>query len=134
MSTSQGVNVSDLSQCARLPLRATIRLLQAILNLPQVLRYSALLFGIFYGFSHQRTITANNKASHVEHEYKHKESLIEKAKLEWKKKNLPPEAKTASGGGQSYSQPVTHIGTDRTAYSHYRSGRQELRPGGIFDP
>ncbi|KAF7503327.1 hypothetical protein GJ744_003970 [Endocarpon pusillum] len=71
MSTSQGVNV---------------------------LRYSALLFGIFYGFSHQRTIYANNKASHVENEYKHRESLIEKAKLEWKKKNLPPEARTGSGG------------------------------------
>jgi F-type H+-transporting ATP synthase subunit e len=65
-----------------------------------VLRYSALLFGIFYGFTHQRTVTSNIKASHVEHEYKHKESLIEKAKLEWKKKNLPP---GANGGGKSYS-------------------------------
>jgi F-type H+-transporting ATP synthase subunit e len=77
---------------------ATIRLPRIGLTFFKVLRYSALLFGIFYGFSHQRTIAANNKASHVEHEYKHKESLIEKAKLEWKKKNMPPEARTAGGG------------------------------------
>jgi len=63
-----------------------------------VLRYSALIFGVFYGFSHQKTLNANAKAAHAEHEYKHKESLIQKAKLEWAKKTLPPESKTASGG------------------------------------
>lgn len=65
----------------------------------QVLRYSALIFGIFYGFQHQRSVTANAQAAKAEAEYKHKESLIEKAKLEWKRKNLPPESKTASGDG-----------------------------------
>ncbi|EXJ77980.1 hypothetical protein A1O3_09139 [Capronia epimyces CBS 606.96] len=70
MSTSQGVNV---------------------------LRYSALLAGIFYGFSHQRTITARTAAAHEQAEYQHKLDLIEKAKLEWAKKTLPPQAKTAGG-------------------------------------
>jgi len=70
MSTSQGVNV---------------------------LRYSALFFGVFYGFSHQRSLTATAKATHAEHEYKHKESLIQKAKAEFAKKSLPPQAKTEGG-------------------------------------
>jgi F-type H+-transporting ATP synthase subunit e len=68
------------------------------------LRYSALLFGVFYGFSHQRTIYANAKAAHAEHEYKHKEALIQKAKAEFAKKNLPPQAKTADGGGEFLGQ------------------------------
>ena len=66
-----------------------------------MLRYSALLAGIFYGFSHQRTITANNAAAHAHAEYQHKADLIQKAKLEWAKKTLPPQAKTASGDGMS---------------------------------
>ncbi|KEF63388.1 uncharacterized protein A1O9_01365 [Exophiala aquamarina CBS 119918] len=65
MSTSQGVNV---------------------------LRYSALIAGLFYGFYHQRTITSNNAATHAQAEYQHKVDLIQKAKLEWAKKTLPPSA------------------------------------------
>lgn len=99
MSTSQGVNVSAIFLSAHCSIKTILCLVEAQLTLHKVLRYSALLFGIFYGFSHQRTIYANNKASHVENEYKHRESLIEKAKLEWKKKSLPPEARTESGGG-----------------------------------
>ena len=118
MSTSQGVNVSELSF---LSTRLDVRFRNHT-KFNKVLRYSALLFGIFYGFSHQRSITASNKASHVEHEYKHKESLIEKAKLEWKKKNLPPEARSASGGGQSHLLLATRICTDIVAHSHYGSG------------
>jgi hypothetical protein len=70
----------------------------------QVLRYSALLFGVFYGFTHQRTLYANSKAVHAEHEYKHKEALIQKAKAEFAKKNLPQHLKTADGGGESLDQ------------------------------
>ena len=55
----------------------------------QVLRYSALFLGVFYGFYHQRTINASLKEAHAQAEYKHKESLIEKAKLEWAKKSMP---------------------------------------------
>ncbi|KIW22631.1 uncharacterized protein PV07_10910 [Cladophialophora immunda] len=70
MSTSQGVNV---------------------------LRWSALIGGIFYGFSHQRTINAHTAAAREKAEYDHKAELIQKAKLEWAKKTLPPQSKTGSG-------------------------------------
>jgi F-type H+-transporting ATP synthase subunit e len=65
-----------------------------------VLRYSALIFGVIYGFQHQRTITSNAKAAHAHAEYQQKADIIQKAKLEWAKKSLPPEAKTASGNGK----------------------------------
>ncbi|KAK5044536.1 hypothetical protein LTR84_010660 [Exophiala bonariae] len=67
MSTSQGVNV---------------------------LRYSALFAGLFYGFSHQRTISANTAAAHAQAEYQHKIDLIQKAKVEWAKKTMPSSSKT----------------------------------------
>ncbi|RMZ91010.1 hypothetical protein DV736_g1769, partial [Chaetothyriales sp. CBS 134916] len=62
-----------------------------------VLRYSALIFGVFYGFQHQRSITASIKASEEHAEYERKQSLIDQAKQEWAKKTLPPPSKTASG-------------------------------------
>ena len=59
----------------------------------QVLRYSALIFGVFYGFLHQRTLNAEAREAHAKQEYKHKESLIQQAKMEWAKKSMPPSAK-----------------------------------------
>jgi hypothetical protein len=105
---------------------------------PQVLRYSALLFGVFYGFSHQRSIYANDKAAHAEHEYKHKEALIQKAKAEFAKKNLPPQSKTADGGGKFPKQFGGHgsclrncpssktPSADMRFHSYHQSRRQEL--------
>ncbi|OQV02251.1 hypothetical protein CLAIMM_07482 isoform 1 [Cladophialophora immunda] len=66
-------------------------------NYIQVLRWSALIGGIFYGFSHQRTINAHTAAAREKAEYDHKAELIQKAKLEWAKKTLPPQSKTGSG-------------------------------------
>ncbi|KAF5597067.1 F1F0-ATP synthase subunit E [Fusarium pseudocircinatum] len=54
-----------------------------------VLRWSALGLGIFYGFTHQRAITASQKAEHAQHEYEKKEKLIQQAKAEFAKKNNP---------------------------------------------
>lgn len=65
----------------------------------QVLRWSALAFGVFYGFSHQSSLTSHAKAAKIDREYQHKESLIQQAKAEWLKKTLPPEKKTETGGG-----------------------------------
>ncbi|ROT39839.1 hypothetical protein SODALDRAFT_309427 [Sodiomyces alkalinus F11] len=63
-----------------------------------VLRYTALAAGIFYGFTHQRTITATQRAAVDKKEYEHKLQLINQAKAEWAKKNAPAEsAKPASG-------------------------------------
>ena len=70
---------------------------------PQVLRYSALAFGVFYGFYHQRSLTAQLKMNEINREYQHKESLIQQAKAEYTKKTMPPQSKTASGGGTSHA-------------------------------
>lgn len=91
MYATQLIQLLDISQCTDV--------LRTSSNQVQVLRYSALLAGLFYGFSHQRTITSNNAAAHAQAEYQHKLDLIQKAKLEWAKKSLPPQSKTASGDG-----------------------------------
>jgi hypothetical protein len=97
MSTSQGVNVRNPHRFPPYPCPS----LEVFLELPadqfQVLRWSALVAGIFYGFTHQRTISANNAAAHAHAEYQHKLDLIQKAKAEYAKKNLPPQSKTSGG-------------------------------------
>ncbi|EED16071.1 conserved hypothetical protein [Talaromyces stipitatus ATCC 10500] len=59
-----------------------------------VLRYSALVGGIFYGLWHQSALNTQAKQAEHDREYKHKESLIQKAKAEWAKKNAPPDTKS----------------------------------------
>lgn len=56
------------------------------------MRWSALAVGVFYGFSHQRTITATQKAQHDQHEYEKKQKLIDQAKAEYAKKKNPAPA------------------------------------------
>ena len=63
-----------------------------------MLRYSALGLGVLYGFYHQRTITATQKAAAAKHEWDHKQSLIDKAKAEYAKSKLPPSARSAPEG------------------------------------
>ncbi|TAQ83374.1 hypothetical protein B7494_g8301 [Chlorociboria aeruginascens] len=63
-----------------------------------VLRYSALGAGIFYGMYHQASLTASAKLATSKREYEHKQSLIEKAKAEYSRRNLPPNKRTESGG------------------------------------
>jgi len=63
-----------------------------------VLRWSALGLGVFYGLYHQASISSREKLDKINREYKHKEDLIAKAKAEWVKKTMPADAKTASGG------------------------------------
>jgi hypothetical protein len=63
----------------------------------QVFRWSALAFGVFYGFSHQRTITTTQRAQHAQHEYEQKQKLIEQAKAEYAKKKNPSVASSDDG-------------------------------------
>ena len=70
----------------------------------QVLRWSALGLGVFYGIYHQASISSREKLNKINREYKHKEELINKAKAEWAKKTMPAESKMASGGRMSPSQ------------------------------
>lgn len=55
----------------------------------QVLRWGALVFGVFYGFSHQTAISAQDKIAASKHEYERKEKLISQAKAAWAQKNAP---------------------------------------------
>ncbi|PVH84312.1 hypothetical protein DL98DRAFT_512683 [Cadophora sp. DSE1049] len=63
-----------------------------------VLRYSALGAGIFYGIYHQAKLSSASKLAAINREYEHKQSLINQAKAEFSKKNAPAVAKTESGG------------------------------------
>jgi len=62
-----------------------------------VLRYSALGLGVFYGFYHQRSINAAQKANAEKREYEHQLELIKKAKEAYAKSKQPA-AKSTSGG------------------------------------
>ncbi|MCJ1268675.1 hypothetical protein MMC22_008563 [Lobaria immixta] len=54
-----------------------------------VLRFSALGFGVAYGIWHQSTLTAKAKHNQIQREYQHQLSLTEKAKKEYAKKVSP---------------------------------------------
>ncbi|AEO70115.1 1a8c9fb9-5724-4bdb-8978-1a1f2c0b1404 [Thermothielavioides terrestris] len=72
-----------------------------------VLRYSALGLGIFYGFYHQRSITASQKAAAAQREYEHKQELINKAKEAYAKSKQPatPSASATTGLDQDPMSP-----------------------------
>lgn len=72
-----------------------------------MLRYSALAFGVFYGFSHQRSITSAQKASEAQKAYEHKQKLIEQAKAEYSKSKNPPT--TQKGGRKSSHVPEASV-------------------------
>ncbi|KAK2591774.1 F1F0 ATP synthase subunit e, mitochondrial [Conoideocrella luteorostrata] len=74
---STGVNVGP-------PVRSS-----PIVQPSMVLRWSALAVGVFYGFSHQRTINATQRAQHEKHEWESKQKLIDQAKAEYAKKYAP---------------------------------------------
>lgn len=75
----------------------------------QVLRYSALGAGIFYGIYHQAKLSSASKLAAINREYEHKQSLINQAKAEFSKKNAPASAKTASGGSTFYSRDLPFL-------------------------
>ncbi|EME49370.1 hypothetical protein DOTSEDRAFT_119772, partial [Dothistroma septosporum NZE10] len=53
----------------------------------QVLRWGALVFGVFYGFSHQQAITSRDKAAAAQHEWDRKQNLINEAKKQFAEKH-----------------------------------------------
>ncbi|KJY00912.1 mitochondrial ATPase like protein [Zymoseptoria brevis] len=54
-----------------------------------VLRWGALVFGVFYGFTHQQAIFAKDKAAEHKHEYDRKQKLIDEAKAKFAEKHSP---------------------------------------------
>lgn len=63
-----------------------------------VLRWGALVLGVFYGFSHQSTINSRDRAAALQHQWDRKAKLIDEAKAEYRKKMISAESKPASGG------------------------------------
>jgi F-type H+-transporting ATP synthase subunit e len=63
--------------------------------------------GVFYGFYHQTKLSAASKSAALDREYHHKESLIEKAKAEYAKKNMPASSKTEGGDGTLIVEPTS---------------------------
>ncbi|KAF2146579.1 uncharacterized protein K452DRAFT_294136 [Aplosporella prunicola CBS 121167] len=59
-----------------------------------VLRWSALGLGLFYGVYHQAQISTKEKLDQSKREYAHKEDLIKKAKAEYAQKNAPASSKS----------------------------------------
>ncbi|KAK4251186.1 ATP synthase E chain-domain-containing protein [Corynascus novoguineensis] len=64
-----------------------------------VLRYSVLGLGVVYGFYHQRTINAAQKAAAAQREYEHKQELINKAKQAYAKTKQPAASSPAPSSG-----------------------------------
>ncbi|KAF2208844.1 hypothetical protein CERZMDRAFT_114360 [Cercospora zeae-maydis SCOH1-5] len=54
-----------------------------------VLRWGALVFGVFYGFSHQQAIHSKDKANAQKAEYDRKANLIQQAKAKFAEQNSP---------------------------------------------
>lgn len=105
----------------------------------QVLRYSALVAGLIYGLYHQSSLNTQAKHAEIDREYKRKESLIEQAKTEWKKKTMPPETKSGSTG--STFPPWSRVNSEWpmkpafwfVACSHYRSRGQPVWSRSILE-
>jgi len=72
-----------------------------------VLRYTALGLGVFYGFTHQRSINQAQKAAAAQKEYEHKQALIEKAKEAYAKSKQPAAASSASKSGGLNQDPMS---------------------------
>lgn len=61
----------------------------------QVFRYSALIAGVFYGFTHDLSLKAAGEKKKEEAEYQKKLKLIDEAKAEYKKLHPPAQSSTA---------------------------------------
>lgn len=74
-------------------------------GLNQVLRWSALGLGVFYGFYHQRSLSSAQKVAQEHREYEHQKALINQAKEAFAKSKLP--ASSTSGGSKQQTPPST---------------------------
>ncbi|KAF2733248.1 hypothetical protein EJ04DRAFT_439458, partial [Polyplosphaeria fusca] len=76
-----------------------------ILISSQVLRWSSLGLGIFYGIYHQASISSRDRIAKEKADYQHKESLISQAKSEWAKQNAPAQSTPSSGANADPKDP-----------------------------
>lgn len=73
-----------------------------VLTSVQVVRYTALLGGVFYGIAHRRSLQKAHDADVKSHAIHEREHLIAEAKEAWKKKQESPK-----GGGESLFLSIT---------------------------
>lgn len=94
----------------------------------QVLRWSALVFGVFYGFTHQSAIYSSDKKAAAQQEWDHKVKLIDQAKAKYAEKNRP--AGSGDGGESRFVVPYTWIsgGLDKLDFMHFdgKAGDEEF--------
>jgi len=76
---------------------------------PQVLRWSALGFGVFYGAYHQLSLSAADKAKAAQKEWERKERLIQEAKQQWARDHPSQQPRASTGGTSMHS--FTHCAT-----------------------
>ncbi|RMY55372.1 hypothetical protein D0865_04210 [Hortaea werneckii] len=74
-----------------------------------VLRWGALAFGVFYGFSHQSAINSRDRSAHAQHEYERKEKLIQQARDEWQRKTQPQSGSGGESGETGNTNPIVVI-------------------------
>ncbi|KAF2647609.1 hypothetical protein K491DRAFT_699513 [Lophiostoma macrostomum CBS 122681] len=70
-----------------------------------VLRWSALGVGVFYGFYHNQALKSQAQAHAAKAEWDHKESLISQAKAEWAKDHPQEQPKPSSGAKADPKDP-----------------------------
>lgn len=98
----------------------------------QVLRYSALGAGIFYGLYHQAKLSSAAKLAAINREYEHKQQLIDKAKAEYTKSKLPASAKTESGGSTFLLDPIRSFLSTEHGDCRIHRILDSLRSSGFF--
>ncbi|KAF2133007.1 hypothetical protein P153DRAFT_309920 [Dothidotthia symphoricarpi CBS 119687] len=76
-----------------------------------VLRWSALGFGVFYGAYHQMSISAREKLQAETKKYDNHQSLISQAKAEWAKTHPSEQPKPASGAKADPQDPNADLNT-----------------------
>ncbi|CAG9971289.1 unnamed protein product [Clonostachys byssicola] len=102
-----------------------------------VLRWSALAVGVFYGFSHQRSITAAQRAQHDQHEYQEKQKKIDQAKAEYAKQKNPAPASSSDGMSALVLEspsPGFHLSASRAQFEVARENTTDSRILVITDP
>ncbi|KAI3402630.1 TIM11 [Candida oxycetoniae] len=76
-----------------------------------VLRYSALGAGLFYGAYHRYSLETANTKQQAAKEWKREEKLIAEAKAVYQKINTPPKEKSnVSSGSINWEDPNLDIG------------------------
>ncbi|KAF2436578.1 hypothetical protein EJ08DRAFT_644910 [Tothia fuscella] len=92
-----------------------------------VLRWSALGLGVFYGVYHQASISARDRMASAKAEYDTKAKLIAEAKAEYNRKNNPQAAKAADSksAGKGFDMMANTSGPDfdLESFLHLKDGQ-----------